>query len=151
MDGPSNRDITTLGASSDDEQRRAARHHDEARSRAFAIEAARSLHDRHVENIVIFDVRGLSDLMDYILIGSGTSDRQIKAVGTELKTVARDMGFNSFGRDVDEATTWLVVDFVDVVVHLFDPPTREHYDLEMMWGDAQRVKWKRDGEDKSSA
>ena len=47
------------------------------------------------------------------------------------------------GRELDAPSKWLVLDFIDVVVHLFDPETRAHYDLEMLWGDAERVHWRR--------
>jgi len=110
---------------------------------AFTIEAARLLHDRHCEDILILDVRGLSDLTDYIIIGSGTSDRQIKSVGDELEDLAKQSNLDRFGREVDAPTNWLVLDFVDVVVHLFDPAARAHYDLEMMWGDATKIEWQR--------
>ncbi len=107
---------------------------------AFSIEAAKLLQDRHCEDIVLFDVRNICQITDYILIASGTSNRQIKAVADELKEVAQTHDLDRLGIDVDADAAWLVVDFVDVVVHLFDPPTRAHYDLEMLWNDAPRVK-----------
>ena len=110
---------------------------------SFAVEAARLLHDRHCADVLLLDVRGLSDVTDYILIGSGTSDRQMVSVGQELEDLAKLSDLARFGREVDLPTTWLVLDFVDVVVHLFDPPVRAHYDLEMMWGDAAKVPWQR--------
>jgi ribosome-associated protein len=116
--------------------------HDE-KVRRFVIEAARVLTDLHCTDVIIFDVRTLSDLTDYILIASGTSDRQIKAVGGHVSDLAKQMQLHRFGSERDEATTWLVLDYVNVIVHLFEPATRAHYDLEMMWGDAPRVAWKR--------
>lgn len=102
----------------------------------------------HGEDVLLFDVRGLSDVTDYVLIASGTSDRQIKSVGGDLKQLGEEHGFPRFGNEVDGPTTWLVVDFVDIVAHLFDPNTRAHYDIEMMWGDAPKVAWE---EEKSGA
>ena len=108
----------------------------------LAIEAAHLCADRHCENVLIFDLRGLSDVTDFILIASGTSDRQIKAVADEISDLAKQQyNVDRFGTEVDGSTNWLVLDFVDVVIHLFDPATRAHYDLEMMWDDAPRVDW----------
>ncbi len=138
-DSPSN--LTPLGVAGGAE--RAARRHEreDATVRAFAIEAAKLVRSLHGEDVIIFDVRGLSDVTDYILIASGTSDRQIKSLGDDLKHLGQEHGLPRYGGEVDGPTTWLVVDFVDVVVHLFEPNTRAHYDLEMMWGDAPRVEW----------
>ena len=110
----------------------------------FAVAAARLCHDRHCEDILLFDLRGLSDLTDYILIASGTSQRQIKSVATELSDFA-DMrrGVERLGLEGNDAANWVVLDFIDVVVHLFEAETRVHYDLEMMWGDAASVVWER--------
>lgn len=118
------------------------RHTDEAFApilRAFVIEAAQLLEDRHCDNVVVFDVRGLCQVTDYIMIATGTSDRQIKSLGSELKVLAKERDIARMGDHVDEDTSWLVVDLVDVVVHLFEEATREHYDLEMMWDDAPQV------------
>jgi ribosome-associated protein len=118
----------------------------DASNRDFAIKAAQLATDLHCENALVFDVRGLSDMTDYILIASGTSDRQIKSVADDIEDLAERCGLGRLGRELDGPAKWLVLDFVDAVVHLFDPQTRAHYDLEMLWGDAQRVAWQRNGD-----
>ena len=145
MNEPIDRNATAMGLPASDEARASLRHSsgDDAPIDAFAVDAARLLHDRHCEDVLILDVRGLSDLTDLIIIASGTSDRQIKALGDEVEDLAKQSDLARFGREVDAPTTWLVLDFVDVVVHLFDPAARAHYDLEMMWGDAPQVPWQR--------
>jgi ribosome-associated protein len=126
------------------EQRRQGRHaHDTRQTRQFVTDAARLLADLHCHDVVIFDLRELSDVTDYVVIGSGTSDRQIHSVSQDVEQLARQSDLERFGREVDGAATWLVLDFVDVVVHLFEPNTRAHYDIEMMWDDAPRVDWQR--------
>ncbi|MFP4143952.1 MAG: ribosome silencing factor [Phycisphaeraceae bacterium] len=112
-------------------------------ARDFSIEAARLMRDLHCEHILIYDVRGMSEITDFIIVASGTSDRQIKAVAGQVTDLGKTMGMDRFGTDRDEAATWLVLDFVEVMVHLFEPATRAHYDLEMMWGDAPQVDWQR--------
>lgn len=112
-------------------------------ARAFAIEAARLLSDDKCEDVVVLDVRELSHVTDYIIIGSGTSDRQMHSSLTHLEELGREQGFPVFRSSDDERSTWLLADFVDVVVHLFEPNQRAHYDLEMLWGDATRIPWER--------
>lgn len=113
-------------------------------SRLFAIAAARLVADSHATDIVIFDVRGVSQVTDYLVIATGTSDRQIKAVGSHVVELAGEYDLDRLGTERDEASKWQVLDFASVMVHLFEPITRAHYDLEMLWGDAPRVNWRRE-------
>jgi len=112
---------------------------DPAVTRAFAIDAAVSLRGDKCEDVVVLDVRELSPVTDYIVIGTGTSDRQMKAALAHVADVGEERGFKRFGAHADERATWLLADFIDVVVHLFEPNARAHYDLEMLWGDAARL------------
>ena len=137
---PEREDFTTRAITAVQDQPDAPRKDD---PRAFAIEAARLLADSHCEDLVVFDVRELSPVTQYILIASGTSDRQIKALGGHVSELGRELGFGRIGSEQDGATTWLVLDYVEVMVHLFEPVTRAHYDLELLWGDAPRVSWHR--------
>jgi ribosome-associated protein len=116
---------------------------DEAETRALAIESARLLRDDKCEHIVVLDVRELSEVTDFLVIASGTSDRQMNSALDDVQELGEGKGWPSFRTSTDERSTWLLVDFVDVVVHLFEPNTRAFYDLEMMWGDAKRVEWQR--------
>lgn len=134
---------TNIGIATTPERQEQRHRVEQDDSRQFAIEAARLMNDSHCEDVLVFDVRGLSDVADYVIIASGTSDRQMKSVGDEAEQLTKDYGLSSFGREEDERTTWIVIDFVDVVIHLFEPGTRGHYDLEMLWGDAPKVKWRR--------
>ena len=115
-----------------------------AQVRQFAIDAARLATDLHCENALVLDVRGLSDITDYILIASGTSDRQIMSVAEDIEQLAEGAGIGRLGHELESPSTWVVLDFVDVVAHLFEPTARAHYDLEMLWGDAEKVPWQRD-------
>ena len=111
---------------------------------AFAIEAARLLDDRHCEDVLLLNVRGLSQVCDYVLLGTGTSDRQMKSLADELGDLGRDKGHGVFRSDRDPRVTWQVVDFVGLVVHLFEPDRRAYYDLESLWSDAESVPWQRE-------
>jgi ribosome-associated protein len=119
---------------------------DPARARAnrrFAVACARLLKDRHCEDILVLDLRQRSDVTDYLVIGSGTSDRQIRSIADEVRALAQAQALPVFGRAADASAQWIALDFVDAVVHLFAPAARAHYDLEMLWGDAPRVTWRR--------
>jgi len=99
--------------------------------------------DRHCEDVRLLDVRGLSQVCDYVLVGSGTSDRQMKSLGEELDDFGREHGQPMFRADADAAVTWIVVDFIGLVAHLFEPGRRAYYDLEGLWSDARLVPWER--------
>lgn len=112
-------------------------------ARDFAIEAARLLSDNKCIDVVVLDVSGISPMTDFIVIGSGTSDRQMRSTLDDVAELGRARQYTLSRRSVDDRATWVLADFVDVVVHLFEPNTRAYYDLEMMWGDAPRVSWER--------
>lgn len=109
----------------------------------FAIEAARLLNDFNCDDVLVLDVRGLSELTNFVILGTGTSDRQMRSLADDVEKLGEPLGFERYGHERDAAATWIVADFVEVVVHLFEPATRGHYDLEMLWGDAPKVKWRR--------
>lgn len=108
-------------------------------SAKFTVEAGRLLSERHCEDVVLLDVTGLSQVCDYVLIATGTSDRQMKSVASEIATVGKEVDFPAFRKNIDTGATWIVVDFISVVVHLFEPARRAYYDLEDLWADAKRI------------
>jgi len=112
-------------------------------ARELAIDAARLLGDDKCEDVILLDVRGLSPMCDYIVIGTGTSNRQMRAVSDDVAALGKERGFGPARQNVDDRVTWCVTDMFDVVVHVFEPNTRAYYDLEMMWGDAPRLDWAR--------
>lgn len=116
-----------------------------SKAEAFAIEAARLLHDDKCTDIVLLDVRGRNPMTDYLVIGSGTSDRQMRSTLQDVEEVGAKIGYSAVRSTSDDRATWLLADFMNVIVHLFEPNTRAHYDIEMMWGDAPRIPWERPG------
>lgn len=108
----------------------------------LAVAAARGLDEAKCEDILIIDVRDLSQVTDYIVIGSGTSDRQMRTAIDKAEDMAKNLGQDVFRSAKDPSAIWIVLDFVDVVVHVFEPVARAHYDLEMLWGDGPRVDWR---------
>lgn len=110
-----------------------------AAAAAFAVSAARLLIDRHCEDVLLLDVSTVSQVCDFVLIGTGTSDRQMKSVADELAELGKEAGLPAFRKSVDTSTTWIVTDYITVVTHLFEPQLRAYYDLEDLWSDARCV------------
>ena len=108
-------------------------------SNAFALEVGQLLRDCHCSDVLILQVSGLSQVCDYVVIGTGTSDRQMKSVADEITTFGKEKSFSPFGTSLDTAATWIVVDFISVVIHLFEPQQRTYYDLEDLWAEAKQV------------
>lgn len=108
---------------------------------AFAVAAARLASENKAEDVVILDLRGLSTLADFFVLGTGTSERQMHAVLDQIKDYARTLQRRPFSLGDSSSGTWLLADYVDVVIHLFDEEHRDYYDLEGLWGDAPRVAW----------
>ena len=67
----------------------------------------------------------------------------MRSSADDAADLAVEHTYTAFRKDVDDRSTWIVVDFVDIVIHLFEPNTRAHYDLEMLWADAPRLEWER--------
>jgi ribosome-associated protein len=114
----------------------------ESNDRAFAIAAANIAGERNCKDIAILDLRGKSPVTNYFVIATGTSPRQGRSVADEISTCAKQAGFVRFGQAGYEQGRWVLMDYVEVVVHIFDDEYREYYDLEILWGDAERVKIK---------
>jgi ribosome-associated protein len=96
------------------------------------------LHERRGEDVVALDVRGLADYMDFLVVATGRSDRQNRAIADGVMRGLRGLKVRPLKRPGPEDGAWICLDFVDVVVHVFDGITRAHYDLEHLWGDAPR-------------
>ena len=110
-----------------------------SKAKAFALAAAKVAADRRCTDIVVLDLRGKSPATDYFVIATGTSDRQMRTVADEICEAAKKQGLQRFGRAGYEQARWILLDFVDVVIHIFDKQYREYYDLELLWGDAKKL------------
>ena len=105
--------------------------------------ADRLAEQMHCSDVLVLEVEAVSAVTDYFVICTGTSERQMRAVADELEAMAEKMDYPLFGREGYESATWILFDFVDVIVHIFDAEHREYYALEMLWGDAPKVRWRR--------
>jgi ribosome-associated protein len=93
----------------------------------------------------VLDVRGLSPITDFFVIATGTSGRQMRSVADEIEELGQPRQFTALSRNGYEGESWILTDFVDVVLHIFNTETRGYYDLDNLWGDAPRVDWQKDG------
>jgi len=112
----------------------------EVPARAFAVESARIAKENRCTDVVVMDLRRLSNTTDYFVIATGTSNRQMRTVVDEISKAAKDIGRMRLGMAGYEQARWIVLDLIDVVIHVFDQEYRDYYDLEMLWGDAKRVR-----------
>ena len=108
-------------------------------SQRTAVTAARAAQEKKAENVVILDLRGISGYTDFLVIGSGTSDRQLEAIADGVEKELSAQGHRAIGAEGQRGGRWVLLDFGDVVVHVFHQEERGHYDLEGLWADAPRV------------
>jgi ribosome-associated protein len=119
----------------------AARMPAEPESRTVAVAAARAANDKQATRIVVLDVREPIVITDYFVICTASSVRQIRTVVDEIERVTRDLGAKPVRREGEGEAGWWLLDYFDVVVHVFSEEDRAYYDLERLWRDAPMVDW----------
>jgi len=107
--------------------------------RAQVLRMAEILEDRKALDVLILDISKLTVVADYFLIASGRSETQVKALYDELEKRTAEAGQAVRHRDGYQGGRWLVLDYGDIIVHLFHHEERKFYDLERLWADAVRV------------
>ena len=100
-------------------------------------------------NIVVLDVRKLTSIADYFVVCTAMNERQARALTDELRVGMRKLGIKQLGMEGTNDGQWVLQDFADVVVHIFNEGQREFYDLEGLWADAPKVRWSRPAKKKS--
>ena len=104
-----------------------------------AVSAARAALEKKAEEVVVLDLRGVSGYTDFLVIGSGNSDRQLEAIADNVEKELTTHGHRVIGSEGQRGGRWVLLDFGDVVVHVFHAEERAHYDLEGLWADAPRI------------
>jgi ribosome-associated protein len=102
----------------------------------LALEAADNLKAR---DMVALDLRGLNDATDWFVIASGTSDAHVRGIAQSVQDRLTEAGFKAHHVEGLAQGRWVLLDFVDIVVHLFHPEARAFYQLERLWNDAPRL------------
>jgi ribosome-associated protein len=114
------------------------------RSRATAMAAARAAAAKQASDVAILDVRALIVITDFFVLASGGTGRQVRTIVDAVGKALRDRGERPVRREGETEGRWVLLDYVDVVVHVFAEEEREFYDLERLWRDAPRVEWEDD-------
>ena len=99
----------------------------------------RALEDKKGENISIIDISGISPLADYFIITNGSNDSQVKALVDNVEEKMHEAGHSQIQRDGLRSGNWVLLDYGDVVVHVFDRENREFYHLERIWSDGRKI------------
>ena len=95
-----------------------------------------ALRERNAREPVLLDLRGISDATDWFVIASGDSDTHARAIADNVVERNREAGIRPAGVEGERAASWILIDYISAVVHVFVPRVREFYRLEELWGDA---------------
>jgi len=105
-------------------------------SKIFAEKIANIIFNKKGYDVKILDLRKVASFADFFVICSADSDTQVKAIADEIDKSLRDEGIKCWHKEGYIALSWVLLDYVDVVVHIFKKETREFYNIEKLWGDA---------------
>lgn len=105
----------------------------------MVIRCANAALDKKARKMVILSVRDISSFADYFIICSGTSDRQVQAISASVQEHMKKAGFLPIGVEGENHARWVLMDYGDVIVHIFYEPVREFYDIERLWSEAPRM------------
>ncbi|SDH46807.1 ribosome-associated protein [Alteribacillus persepolensis] len=101
--------------------------------------AAKAADEKKAEQLVALDMRGISLIADYFLIGHGNSHKQVQSIAREIKNKAQEEGQDVKRLEGFDEAKWVLIDLGDIIVHIFHKDERHYYNLEKLWGDASQV------------
>lgn len=105
----------------------------------FAVKAAKIAIERNCSDVMVLDLKGVSPAADYFVIATGTSNRQMQSIADEIQDLAKEHKNKRFGIAGYDTGKWILLDYVDVVIHLMSEESRDYYALEMLWGDTKKL------------
>ena len=112
------------------------------RSLQLALAAARVADENKGQDVIVLDLRELTCIFDYFVIASGTSRRQLHAISEEIDhKLQKELNDKRMGIEGYAESSWILLDYGTIVVHLFEQDTRDYYGIEKLWGEARRVPW----------
>ena len=97
------------------------------------------INERKATDPILFDVGELTSYTDFFILASGDSSRQVQAISKHLTKSLSKMGIKHYGIEGEEEGHWILMDYDDVIIHIFYQPVREYYDLEGLWVDASII------------
>jgi ribosome-associated protein len=104
-----------------------------------ALLCMKIIKERKAVDPILFEVGPMTDLSDYFIIAGGNSSRQVQAISQHVARRMREEGFRPYGVEGEHEGHWVLMDYGDLVIHVFYQPVREFYDLEGLWIEAPRV------------
>ncbi len=110
-------------------------------SKEIAVACAKIADKKKAQNIIILDISKLTSVTEYFVICTGINERQLYTIADEIEKELKKLSIKKYGIEGYREAKWILIDYGDVIVHLFDKEMRSYYDLELLWGDAPRVKW----------
>jgi ribosome-associated protein len=113
----------------------------EALSYEMAATAARAASEMFARDVTLVDLRGIVSYTDYFVIASAETERQTRRVAEEVIEKMIEGGHRPRTKRIQEGTTWISLDFTDVVVHIFTDEARDYYRLESLWRSAPQERW----------
>ena len=114
-----------------------------------ALLCTKIIRERKAINPTLFEVTSLTSIADYFIIASGNSSRQVQAITRHLTRRMREEGFRAYGVEGENEGQWVLMDYGDVIIHIFYQQVREFYDLEGLWVEAPRVEVDENDEQKA--
>ena len=109
--------------------------------RDVAIACARIADEKKAQDIIILDISKLTFITQYFVICTGTNERQLHTISDEIEKHLKKSPIEKHGIEGYQDPKWILMDYGDIIVHIFGKETRNHYDLELLWGDAPRIEW----------
>lgn len=106
---------------------------------SFARLITDTMEDLKAQDVQTLDVRALTTMTDYMIIASGRSDRQVKAIADKVIETAKTRKIRPLGVEGQQQAEWILIDFGDVIAHVMHPDTREYYQLEKLWAETDRA------------
>ena len=113
-------------------------------SKEKSLLCLRAAIEKKAINPVLLEMRGITSIADYFFICSGKSDRQVQAIAQAIEKILKKKGIQSLGQEGTLEGKWILMDYEDVIVHIFLEPVRKFYDLEGLWIDAPKIDFQKD-------
>jgi ribosome-associated protein len=113
----------------------------------MAITAAQAASNKKAQDILVLDMRDVLVLTDFFIICSGKTDRQVGSIREAVEESLATMGVKPARREGEQHKRWVLLDYIDIVVHIFRQEERDYYEIERLWKDAPLVEWEKEPEE----
>ena len=105
-----------------------------------AMLAGRYGEEKKANDVSVIELKGLTDIADYFILASGTSERHVRTIAEHVEQGMKGMGVKPFSMEGYQQGRWVIIDYRDIIVHVFFEPLRELYDLESLWIEAKKYR-----------